>query len=108
LVRRRCCPRAVCCQVRIDNKNYSTNKSKTNDVSKNLLPAADFIRQGESDWNGNNTLPMISSAKLTKNSFKLMIQCHATKWTLLNQVTGKSEAKQKHGSSMGLKLTCVD
>jgi hypothetical protein len=30
---------------------------------------------------------------------------YATKWTLFNQVTGKSEVKQKHETSKSLKLT---
>jgi hypothetical protein len=43
-----------------------------------------------------------------KTFMECLVQCQATKWTLLNQVTGKSEAKQKHESSMRLKLTYVN
>jgi hypothetical protein len=44
-------------------------------------------------------LPVIASVKLTKN--------YATKWTLLNQVTEKSEVKQKHETSKWLKHTYI-
>jgi hypothetical protein len=85
--------------IRKRSKKQKQEERRQTYQQAHLLLAAGFIRNQIFQYAANHFILGVKSAD------KTFMECHATKWTLLNQMTSESEAKQKHESSMQIIFT---
>jgi hypothetical protein len=77
---------------RLSKNNQHQSRPLTSSRQDGLLFMQCKATMGAHDVNENN-FPYAADHIIGRPD-KTFMECHAIKWTLLNQVTGKSEAKQ--------------